>query len=192
MTLSDMRMIIIEYKESDKKGGFMDLKKFIRDVPDFPEKGIIFKDITTLLKDKNAFKYVVDLMCEKYIDKKIDKVVGIESRGFIFGGIVAYKLGCGLVLARKSGKLPSEKIEQDYTLEYGVNSIEIHTDSIKQGENVIIVDDLLATGGTGVAVAKLVERLKGKIIGLEFLIELGFLNGREKLKDYNINSYIYY
>lgn len=192
MILSDMKMIIIGYKELDNNGGFMDLKKFIRDVPDFPEKGIIFKDITTLLKDKNAFKYAVDLMCEKYIDKKIDKVVGIESRGFIFGGIVAYKLGCGFVVARKPGKLPSEKIKQDYTLEYGVNSIEIHTDSIKQGENIIIVDDLLATGGTGVAVAKLVERLNGEIIGLEFLIELGFLNGREKLKDYNINSYIYY
>jgi len=170
----------------------MDLKMFIRDVPDFPKKGIIFKDITTLLKDKKAFKHAVDLMCEQYIDKNIDKVVGIESRGFIFGGIVAYRLGCGFVLARKSGKLPSDKIKQDYTLEYGVNSIEIHTDSIEEGENVVIVDDLLATGGTGVAVAKLVERLKGKIIGIEFLIELGFLNGREKLKDYNTNSYICY
>jgi len=170
----------------------MDLKMFIRDVPDFPKKGIIFKDITTLLKDKKAFKHAVDLMCEQYIDKNIDKVVGIESRGFIFGGIVAYRLGCGFVLARKPGKLPSDKIKQDYILEYGVNSIEIHTDSIEEGENVVIVDDLLATGGTGVAVAKLVERLKGKIIGIEFLIELGFLNGREKLKDYNTNSYICY
>jgi len=170
----------------------MDLKMFIRDVPDFPKKGIIFKDITTLLKDKKAFKHAVDLMCEQYIDKNIDKVVGIESRGFIFGGIVAYRLGCGFVLARKPGKLPSDKIKQDYILEYGVDSIEIHTDSIEEGENVVIVDDLLATGGTGVAVAKLVERLKGKIIGIEFLIELGFLNGREKLKDYNTNSYICY
>ena len=170
----------------------MDLKMFVRDVPDFPKKGIIFKDITTLLKDKKAFKYAVDLMCDQYIDKNIDKVVGIESRGFILGGVVAYRLGCGFVLARKPGKLPSDKIKQDYTLEYGVNSIEIHTDSIEEGENVVIVDDLLATGGTGVAVAKLVERLKGKIIGIEFLIELGFLNGREKLKDYNINSYICY
>lgn len=170
----------------------MELEKFIRDVPDFPKKGIIFKDITTLLKDKDAFKHVVDLMVERYKDKNIHKIVGIESRGFIFGGVVAYRLGCGFVPARKPGKLPAETIREDYTLEYGSNSLELHVDAIKAGENVVIIDDLLATGGTALAVAKLVERLKGKIIGIDFLIELEFLNGKEKLEGYNIKSYLKY
>ena len=170
----------------------MELEKFIRDVPDFPEKGIIFKDITTLLKDKNAFKYVVDLMVKKYADKNIDKIVAIESRGFIFGGVVAYHLGCGFVPARKPGKLPAETIKEEYTLEYGTDSLEMHTDAIEPGERVLIIDDLLATGGTALAVAKLVERLKGNLIGIEFLIELDFLKGRDKLTGYNINSYLRY
>jgi adenine phosphoribosyltransferase len=170
----------------------MELKKFIRDVPDFPKKGIKFIDVTTLLKNKDAFKYAIDLMVDKYKDKNIHKIVGIESRGFILGSVVAYNLGCGFVPARKPGKLPAETIREDYTLEYGSNSLELHVDAIEPGENVVIIDDLLATGGTALAVAKLVERLKGKIIGLDFLIELEFLNGKEKLKGYNYNSYLKY
>jgi adenine phosphoribosyltransferase len=170
----------------------MDLAKIIRDVPDFPEKGIIFKDITTLLKDKDALKYVIDVMVERYRDKQIDKIVGIESRGFIFGGAAAYLLGCGFVPARKPGKLPAEKISESYSLEYGTNTLEIHTDAIAAGERVLIIDDLLATGGTAAAVAKMVERLNGEVVAIEFLIELEFLNGREKVKDYNVNSYIRY
>jgi adenine phosphoribosyltransferase len=131
-------------------------------------------------------------MEERYRDKKIDKIVGIESRGFIFGGAVAYLLGCGFVPARKPGKLPSEKISESYTLEYGTNTLEIHTDAIAAGERVLVVDDLLATGGTAAAVAKMVERLKGEVVAVEFLIELDFLNGREKIKQYNVNSYIRY
>lgn len=168
----------------------MDLGKIIRDVKDFPKKGIIFKDITTVLKDKNAFKYAVDLMIEKYKGKSVDYIVGIESRGFIFGSIIAYELGCGFVPARKPGKLPYKTIKKEYTLEYGTNALELHVDSIERGKNIVIVDDLLATGGTALAVSQLVEELGGKIIGIEFLIELEFLHGREKLKGYNVNSYV--
>jgi adenine phosphoribosyltransferase len=170
----------------------MKLEEFIRDVPDFPKKGIVFKDITTLLKDGKAFKHVADLMVEKYRDKNIDKIVGIESRGFIYGGIAAYKLGCGFVPARKPGKLPAETISEDYSLEYGKNTLELHLDSITEGENVVIVDDLLATGGTALAVTKLIEKLKGNILGIEFLIELKFLKGIEKLQGYPVTSYIKY
>ena len=170
----------------------MDLAKIIRDVPDFPEKGIIFKDITTLLKDPDALKYVIDAMVERYRHQGIDKIVGIESRGFIFGGAAAYLLGCGFVPARKPGKLPAETISESYSLEYGTNTLEIHRDAISEGENVLIIDDLLATGGTAAAVAKMVERLKGKVVAVEFLIELEFLKGRDKLKGYTVNSYIQY
>ncbi len=170
----------------------MELDKFIRDVPDFPKKGIIFKDITTLLGDKDAFKHVIDLMVDRYKDKNISKIVGIESRGFIFGGVVAYRLGCGFVPARKPGKLPADTIKEDYTLEYGTNTLELHVDAIEPGENVVIIDDLLATGGTARAVAKLVERLKGNIVSIDFLIELEFLNGKAKLEGYTYNSYLKY
>jgi len=170
----------------------MELDKFIRDVADFPQKGIIFKDITTLLKDGNAFKRAVDWMVEKYRDQKIDKIVGIESRGFIFGGVAAYQLNCGFVPARKPGKLPAKAIREDYTLEYGTNTLEIHEDAITRGERVIIMDDLLATGGTALAVAKLVERLGGQMVGIEFLIELTFLHGIDKLEGYNVHSCIKY
>jgi len=170
----------------------MELEKIIRDVPDFPKKGIIFKDITTLLQDGEAFRLALNRMLKKYLDERIDKVVGIEARGFIFGGALAYKLGCGFVPARKPGKLPYRTIREEYTLEYGSNSLEIHDDSIAAGDKVLIVDDLLATGGTALAAARLAEKLGGEVAGIEFLIELGFLHGRDKLAKYPIHSLITY
>ncbi len=170
----------------------MELINYIRDVPDFPKEGIVFKDITTLLQDGAAFKNAVDLILEKYRGKGINKVVGMESRGFIFGGILAYQLGCGFIPVRKPGKLPHEKIVEDYALEYGTDSLEMHVDAILPGESVLIVDDLLATGGTADAVIRMVEKLNGRIVGIEFLIELVFLNGRDKFKDYPVYSYIKY
>ncbi len=168
------------------------LEEYIRDVPDFPKKGIVFKDITTLLKDKEALKRAVDDMYKLVKDTEIDKVVGVESRGFIFSPILAYKLNAGFVPVRKPGKLPAEVISETYELEYGTDKLEIHKDAIEAGDKVLIVDDLIATGGTSKAVCKMVERLGGKIVGLEFLIELTFLKGREKLKEYNVFSIIKY
>lgn len=168
----------------------MNLERFIRDVPDFPKKGIIFKDITTLLKNKDAFKEAVDRMCEPFLNKNIHKIVAIESRGFIFGSAMAYKMGLGFNIARKPGKLPWEKIRETYSLEYGEDSLEIHKDAVEKGENVLLVDDLLATGGTSLALAKLIEKIGGNVAGISFLIELTFLKGREKLKNYNINTII--
>jgi adenine phosphoribosyltransferase len=170
----------------------MELEKLIRDVPDFPKKGIIFKDITTLLQDGDAFRQAMNQILKKYLDAHIDKVVGIEARGFILGGVLAYKLGCGFVPARKPGKLPAQTIREEYTLEYGSNALEIHQDSIHPSEKVLIVDDLLATGGTALATAKLVEKLGGEVVGIEFLIELGFLHGRAKLLKYPLHSLIVY
>lgn len=170
----------------------MELEKLIRDVPDFPQKGIIFKDITTLLQDGDAFRQALNQMLKRYLDAAIDKVVAIEARGFIFGSVLAYRLGCGFVPARKPGKLPYRTIRDEYTLEYGTNALEIHEDSINPGEKVLIVDDLLATGGTALATAKLVEKLGGEVVAIEFLIELGFLNGREKLLKYPVHSLIAY
>ncbi|MEI6613528.1 MAG: adenine phosphoribosyltransferase [Chrysiogenales bacterium] len=170
----------------------MELAKLIRDVPDFPKKGIIFKDITTLLQDGDALRQAINQMVKKYLDAGIDKVVGIEARGFIFGGILAYKLACGFVPARKPGKLPYRTIREEYTLEYGTNALEIHEDSITPGEKVLIVDDLLATGGTALATAKLVEKLGGEVVAIEFMIELGFLQGREKLLKYPVHSLLAY
>ncbi len=169
-----------------------DLKTKIRNVPDFPKPGIGFKDITTLLKDATAFHQAVEHLAEKHQNKSIDKVVGIESRGFIFGATLAYKWQVGFVPVRKPGKLPAETVAQEYELEYGTDSLEIHKDAIQPGENVLIVDDLLATGGTAAATARLVEALKGKILGIAFLIELSFLNGRRKLSDYEVTSIIQY
>ncbi len=171
---------------------YVDLNKLIRDIPDFPKKGIIFKDITTLLSDGEGFAYSIDLMEKRYLDKKIDKIIGIESRGFIFGAALAYKLGCGFIPVRKPGKLPYDSIKEDYSLEYGKNTLEIHTDALKEGERVVIIDDLLATGGTAKAAAKLVSRLKGNIISIDFLVELEFLKGRDKLKEYSVHSYLKY
>lgn len=168
------------------------LKDKVRNVPDFPKKGIVFRDITTLLKDNEAFQKAVDLLVEKYKDKQIQKVVGIESRGFILGAALAYRLDAGFVPIRKPGKLPAETIREQYKLEYGTDTVEIHKDAINSGERILIHDDLLATGGTINAACKLVESLDGNIIGVSFLIELAFLNGRKLLKDYEVYSLITY
>ena len=169
-----------------------DLKKIIRDVPDFPKKGIIFKDITTLLARGDLFQKVIDQIANHYKSKKIEKVVGIESRGFIFGAAVAYKLHAGVVPIRKKGKLPYKTVSTTYALEYGTDTLEMHEDALKKGTKVLIVDDLLATGGTAKATADLVRKVGGEIIGLSFLIELAFLKGRENLKGYDIFSLIKY
>jgi len=170
----------------------MDLREYIRDVPDFPKEGIIFKDITTLISSGDAFKYAVDKMIEPFKEESIDRIIGIESRGFLFGGAMAYIIGTGVNIARKPGKLPWKTIREEYSLEYGTNALEIHMDAVKEGEKILIVDDLLATGGTALAVAKLVERLGGSVVGFSFLIELTFLNGRKKLEGYKVHSVIEY
>jgi adenine phosphoribosyltransferase len=169
-----------------------ELKNKIRNVPDFPIKGVMFRDITTLVNDKAAFKYVVNQLYERYKDKKIDRVIGIESRGFIFGGALAHSLCCGFVPARKLGKLPYKTIEESYELEYGRTSLQLHIDSINKGDRVIILDDLLATGGTIRATANMVERLGGEIIEIAVVIELSFLKGREKLKNYEVYAIVDY
>lgn len=170
----------------------MELKSLIRDVPDFPIKGIIFKDITTLLKDAEGLSAASENLLSFVKDKKITKVVGIESRGFILGGLLAEKLNAGFVPIRKPGKLPAETFSESYELEYGMDKIEIHKDAIVPGDKVLLHDDLLATGGTMEAACKLVERLGGKVVQISFLIELNFLNGREKLKNYDVRSIIQY
>jgi adenine phosphoribosyltransferase len=168
----------------------VDLKKSIRDIPDFPKKGIIFKDITTLLKEAKAFKEAVDLIVAEYKNKSIDTVVSVEARGFFFGAAVAYKLGVGLVPVRKKGKLPHKTNAVTYDLEYGTDTLEMHQDAIKKGDRILIVDDLLATGGTVKAVTELIENMGGVVAGIAFVIELLPLKGREKLKGYEITSLI--
>lgn len=170
----------------------MELKECIRDVPDFPKKGIIFKDITTLLKNPAALKKTIDLMTERYSGEHIDQVIGIESRGFIFGTALAYQLGTGFIPVRKPGKLPAQTEKVTYQLEYGTDSLEIHKDAVQPGQKILIVDDLLATGGTASAVTQLVERLHGNVAGLGFIIELTFLNGRDRLKGYDVHTLIQY
>lgn len=170
----------------------MDLKTTIRDVPDFPKKGIVFKDITTLLKSPEALSYAAEELYKLAKNKKITKVAGIESRGFILGGILAQKLNTGFVPIRKPGKLPAEVISESYSLEYGTDSIEIHKDAIEPNDIVLLHDDLLATGGTMEAAVKLIEKLGGKVVQISFLIELNFLNGREKLKNFDVHSLIKY
>lgn len=162
----------------------------IRDIVDFPKPGIIFKDITPLLKSKDLFREIIDLMCEPYKDNPPDYFIGIEARGFIFASAMAYKMGCGTILVRKKGKLPYKTYEKSYALEYGSATIEMHIDSIDPGEKVVIVDDLLATGGTASATVKLVEKFDAEILGVDFLIELVFLSGREEFGEYSINSLI--
>src|SRR6266478_6529471 len=168
------------------------LKKLIREVPDFPKKGILFYDITTLLKDKLGFATLIDALSEHYVGKDLDLVLGMEARGFIFGPALAYRLNAGFVPVRKPGKLPAATAKYDYALEYGTNTLEIHKDAIQKGERVIIVDDLLATGGTAEATAKLAESLGGKIAGMGFVVELEFLKGRDKLKGYEVMSLLRY
>jgi adenine phosphoribosyltransferase len=170
----------------------MDLASTIRSVPDFPIEGILFYDITTLLKNPDALKSSVDQLVEQYVDEHIDVVVGMESRGFIFGMPVAYNLGVGFVPIRKPGKLPAKTMSESYELEYGTNTLEIHVDSISKGQRVLVVDDLLATGGTAVATCNLIEKLGGEVAGLAFVIELSFLNGRDKLQKYDIFSLLKY
>ncbi|HLE31069.1 MAG TPA: adenine phosphoribosyltransferase [Bacteroidota bacterium] len=169
-----------------------DLASSIRSVPDFPKKGIVFRDITTLLKDPASFKGALDTLADRYEAVHIDKIVGIESRGFIFGAALSDRLNVGFIPARKPGKLPAQTLKEEYELEYGRDSIEIHADAIKPGEHILIHDDLLATGGTAAATCRLVERMSGIIVGCSFLIELAFLNGRERLKGYDLFSIIQY
>lgn len=169
-----------------------DLKSKIRNVPDFPIKGIMFRDITTLLDDTEAFKFVIDHLYDRYRDKKIDRLVAVESRGFIFGGALADRLGCGFVPARKAGKLPADTVEESYSLEYGTATLQLHADAIEKGQRILIFDDLLATGGTLAATAKMVKQLGGEIVEIAVLIELTFLKGRELIKGYPFYSMVEY
>jgi len=171
-------------------GGHMDLAKMIRDVPDFPVEGILFKDITTLIKNADAFQEAVDALLDYCIDKDIDLVAAIEARGFIFGAPLAYELAAGFVPIRKSGKLPADKISASYTLEYGTNTLEMHRDAVKPGQRVLVVDDLLATGGSAKAATELIEQLGGVVVGIVFLIDLTFLKGVEKLEGYDVFSLV--
>jgi adenine phosphoribosyltransferase len=168
------------------------LKKLIREVPDFPKPGILFYDITTLLKDKVGFASLIDLLSEHYIGKEIDLVLGMEARGFIFGPALAYRLNAGFVPVRKPGKLPAETVKISYELEYGSNALEVHKDAIGKGQRILIVDDLLATGGTAVATADLASGLGAEIAGLAFVVELDFLKGRERLAGYDVFSLLHY
>src|SRR5712671_8019854 len=168
------------------------LKKLIREVPDFPKKGILFYDITTLLKDKVGFATLIDALSEHYVGKDIDLVLGMEARGFIFGPALAYRLNAGFVPVRKPGKLPAATAKYDYALEYGTNTLEIHKDAIEKGQRVIIVDDLLATGGTAQATVKLAQLLGAEIVGLAFVVELDFLRGRDRLKGHDVFSLLNY
>lgn len=170
----------------------MDLKSLVRDIPDFPKPGIVFKDITPLLQNPEAFKAIAANFVERYQSKNIDVIVGIESRGFLFGSVLAYVLGKSFAIMRKKGKLPYTTVSYTYKLEYGDDTIEMHEDAISKGARVLIIDDLLATGGTAAAAAHLVEIMGGKVEELAFVIELGFLEGRKQLKDYPIYSQIQY
>jgi adenine phosphoribosyltransferase len=168
------------------------LKKLIREVPDFPKKGILFYDITTLLRDKTGYATLIDQLAEHYIGKQVDLILGMEARGFIFGPALAYRLNAGFVPVRKPGKLPAATARVEYDLEYGSNILEVHKDAIEKGQRVLIVDDLLATGGTAQATAKLATSLGAQIAGLAFVVELDFLKGRDKLTPYEVFSLLHY
>ena len=170
----------------------MDVTSLVRSIPDFPIPGILFRDITPLLRDKDGFKAAIDLFVDRYSGQGIDYVVGIEARGYMLGAPVAYAIGAGFVPVRKPGKLPGSKLSEEYALEYGTNSLEIHDDALAHGHRVLVVDDLLATGGTAGATRKLLERLGAKIEGFAFLIELKDLRGRDKIGDANVTSFIQY
>lgn len=179
----------------DVKGGDsldLNLKDLIRSIPDFPKKGILFRDITTLLKDRQGFSQAVRTIASRYKAPDIDKIVCIEARGFLLGGALAYELGCGVVPIRKPGKLPWETVSQTYKLEYGTDTIEIHRDAIERGDRILLVDDLLATGGTARAAADLVVKLGARIVGCAFLVELSHLKGRTLLEEYDVFSLIDY
>jgi adenine phosphoribosyltransferase len=167
-----------------------DMEALVRAIPDFPIPGILFRDITPLLYDKQAFKAAIDMMADAYADKRIDRVVAIEARGYILGAPIAYKLGAGFVPVRKPGKLPFDKINVDYALEYGTNSLEMHKDALAKGDRVLLVDDLLATGGTAAATRSLLEKLGADVVGIAFLIELTDLGGRSKLQGADVRSFI--
>ena len=170
----------------------MNLDQKIRKIPNWPKAGVLFYDITTVFEDPEGYKYIIDELAKPYEGQKIDKVVGIDARGFLLAGSVAYKLGTGVSLVRKKGKLPYKTIQRDYTLEYASNTIEMHEDTIKKGEKILLIDDLVATGGTIKAAAEMIEELGGEIVGISFVIDLPFLGGSEKLKDYNVNYLIKY
>lgn len=170
----------------------MDLKNYVRDIPDWPKEGVVFKDITPLLGNKESFKYAVDAIANHYKNKEIDMVLGAEARGFIIASPLAYRLNAGFIPARKPGKLPFNTLSAEYELEYGTDSLEMHEDAIKPGQRVLVVDDVIATGGTAAAKVQLVEKLGGKVVGVAFLIELSFLKGREKLNGYDVFSLITY
>lgn len=169
-----------------------DLKHKIRNIPNFPKQGIVFRDITTLLEDSEAFTKVIDIFYQHYQDKGINKIVAIESRGFIFGGALAYKMGAAFVPVRKLGKLPGETIKKEYELEYGVDALEMHRDAIEPGDNALVIDDLMATGGTLAATCGMVEKLGGTVAGIGVLIELSFLKGQEKFQKYDYLPLIKY
>ena len=170
----------------------MNLKETIRSIPGWPIEGVIFRDLTTLMQNPAAFAHACDVLYDRYKDKGIDKIVGIDARGFVFGGVVAYKLGIGFVPVRKKGKLPCATIQETYDLEYGTNTIAIHEDALTPGQRVLLLDDLLATGGTAQAAAALIQQVGAKIVAAQFLVELAFLNGREKLAGLNVRSLIVY
>jgi adenine phosphoribosyltransferase len=173
-------------------GNVIDLKKLVREIPEYPKPGILFYDITTLLKDPVGLHWTVDLLANAFLGRKVDRVVGIEARGFIFAPMVAYRLNAGFVPARKPNKLPAERATATYDLEYGTDALEIHRDAVTPGQEVVIIDDLLATGGTAAAAARLVESLGGHVVGIGFVIELNELKGRDKLSQYPIFSVLKY
>ena len=168
------------------------LKEHIRDIPDFPKPGVVFKDITPLLADVDAYRFTVDAVADRYAGETIDKVLGVEARGFIIAAPVAYRFGAGFVPVRKAGKLPWQIEKEEYELEYGTDLLEVHRDAIHPGERVVVIDDVIATGGTAAASARLVEKLGGTVVGLAFVIELAFLHGRSKLAGHDVFSLITY
>ncbi len=170
----------------------MNLKTFVRDIPDFPSEGVVFRDITPLLKDANAIKYVENALLQLIDNAKVDKVVGMESRGFFFAPMLAANLNAGFVPVRKPGKLPFTTVRQDYELEYGTDALEMHADAIRKGDKVLVHDDVLATGGTANATCRLIEKMGGEIVQCNFLLELDFLNGKDKLTDYAVKSLLHY
>src|SRR5213593_4130105 len=177
---------------TEERGTMSDLARFIRDIPDFPKKGILFKDITPLLRDPGALARTVEALGTHHRDDRIDAVAAVESRGFIFGGALAMKLGAGFIPVRKPGKLPHVTVSESYSLEYGSDTIQMHSDAVRAGDRILIVDDLLATGGTAAAAMNLVARMGGEVVGASFVIELSFLGGRGRLRDVPVHALITY